>query len=1306
VPRYIPQNRRVSWRRLLGGGLLAAALVALAGGALERWMFGPTDAEAAGRVEARVRQQFDAMTGSLVRIARGIADDPAATRGLASGTEGARTLFNLLAGLRAQSPRPDDIAITVYDDTSIARAWSGRPSDVPGDRIAGGQDLFVQRSALGLRLVHIYPIVGPESRRLGSVAAEHVLSRAVAGAAIALAEDSFHTAIAPVTFRLPSEGAGEHQRPGTFVLRTSTTETLVEASVSAADLQRARAGWRRTVVAWVIVILGVTLLLLTGPLLDARLRRRDARGFVGSTLLASLLLAAGAGAIWTGLMWSSEGRQGLPVNLAFGGVALSALAALWVQPAIRLQFVLRARRTWLSGAAVRFGITHLLAGAAVAVCIMSSQLVIAVAVDPASVDVRHFSLYPWSSTRVLRLAGILALHGGVLWIATLTLIAARGAWRLPPGSLGARLALLLLWLAPTAAALVVAAARGWQLPAVAVLMSAAACGLAAIFARHLVSWYRHTTIAARIFALFLAFLVPAILLYPSLDFFAERAIRRLIANEYAVEAQSHSEALLERLSQARSEIDALPILPDLVRDVGGDADSALDADRAFQVWRRTALARDRLTSAVELYNKKGILISRFALNLPEYTGSGQQPQAMSACNWEVFAEPLPIGSDERLVLHAERGICLRDPSTSSLSTVGTIIVHVAFDFRTLPFITSQSPYFELFRARGSGRTREPSPGNDLQVAIYGWGLQPVYTSGLSAWSISEALFQKIYTTDRAPFWDTLALGNSTYHVYFTNDRARIYAIGYPHLTLFEHLVNLAELSTLAGAGFVLVLFGTAAYTRLGRERPRVGRALLREIRASFYRKLFLAFVAAAIIPVLILAVVIRAYFADLLRNDIQAEAARTAAVAQRVIEESDALLRRGAEGVGPVNDDVMVWIRQVIDQDVNIFDGPELSATSERDLFSSGLLPTRTPDDVYQKIVLQRLPSFVDEDQLGSVPYLIAATPIRAGGRNMILTVPLAARQQEIARQQHDLDRGVHLAVLCFILLGAAIGLSLAERIADPVRRLTRATQRIAQGDFDARIAVSSVDELRRLVDAFNSMAEELKAQRVELERTHRLEAWAEMARQVAHEIKNPLTPIQLSSEHLRRVHADRGKPLGPVLDSCIDTILGQVRLLRQISAEFSNFASSPSVKVTSVDLPGLVAEAIEPYRAGLAGRIEIRNSVTPPLPPVMADRALLLRALANIVENALHAMPGPGELSLEAAVEPDAVRISVRDTGVGMDEQALARVFEPYFSTKASGTGLGLPIASRNIELSGGSIVVESRKGGGTAVHVRLLRA
>ena len=715
-----------------------------------------------------------------------------------------------------------------------------------------------------------------------------------------------------------------------------------------------------------------------------------------------------------------------------------------------------------------------------------------------------------------------------------------------------------------------------------------------------------------------------------------------------------------------------------------------------------ALARARLTSAVELYDRDGKLVSRFALNFPEYTGTAQSSQTARSCTWEVFGEAARFGSEERRMLHAERSICVgRGPGVRP-DTLGSIVVHVGFDYRTLPFITSQSPYFEVFRPAESGAPSEGTAGGDVDVAIYGWGLRPLFTSAPAAWPITADLFRRVYAS-RAPFWTAVRHGETSYRVYFSNDRYGIYAIGYPRLTLFDHLVHLAELTTLAGAGFLLVMAGTAVFTRVARERPRVGRALLREIRASFYRKLLLAFVLAAIVPVLILALVIRTYFANLLLGDVEAAAARTAAVAQRVIEESDALTSPIANGVALFSDDVMIWVSQLIDQDVNVFEGAQLLATSERDLFASGLLPTRTPDDVYRAIALDRLPSYVREDRIGDFSYMIAATPVRVRRSDAILTVPLATRQREIEREIDDLDRGVHLASLFFILLGAAIGLSMAERIADPVKRLTRATQQIARGDFDARIAVRSADELRRLVDAFNSMAAELKAQRAQLERTHRLEAWAEMARQVAHEIKNPLTPIQLSAEHLRRVHADRGEPLGGVLDTCVTSILGQVRLLRQISAEFSSFASSPTARPSRVDVPVLVAEVVDPYRTGLSGRIEIVNRVTAPLPAVFVDRTLIARALSNIVENALHAMPGPGTLTIDAEAADGEVVVRIADTGVGMDEEALARVFEPYFSTKTSGTGLGLPIARRNVEVSGGAIEVASTKGVGTTVTLKL---
>jgi signal transduction histidine kinase len=211
------------------------------------------------------------------------------------------------------------------------------------------------------------------------------------------------------------------------------------------------------------------------------------------------------------------------------------------------------------------------------------------------------------------------------------------------------------------------------------------------------------------------------------------------------------------------------------------------------------------------------------------------------------------------------------------------------------------------------------------------------------------------------------------------------------------------------------------------------------------------------------------------------------------------------------------------------------------------------------------------------------------------------------------------------------------------------------------------------------------------------------MARQVAHDIKNPLTPIQLSAEHLRRVHQDRGQPLSPVLDTCVDTILTQVRLLRQIASEFSSFGSSPIARPAATSINDLLHEVVDPYVLGVRDRVTIALDVAPDLPPVTVDRMLLSRAVINILENALHAMPGGGTLTVTAQRAGDRLVLAIADTGVGMDAEASARIFEPYFSTKASGTGLGLSIARRNVEMHGGTIAVASTRGVGTTVTIEL---
>ena len=177
-------------------------------------------------------------------------------------------------------------------------------------------------------------------------------------------------------------------------------------------------------------------------------------------------------------------------------------------------------------------------------------------VDPVTIDLRNFSLHPWNAPRLLLLGGILTLHIAVLWAAALTLTAAPARWRLPRRFGRPAILVLLAWILPSAMVAAAGIARSWPFSAAGLLLSATACAIAAIVGRRVAPWYRHATVAARILTLFLAFLIPSLLLYPSVHFFARRATERLITTRFAVEAQQFPQAIQQRMTEARAETEA------------------------------------------------------------------------------------------------------------------------------------------------------------------------------------------------------------------------------------------------------------------------------------------------------------------------------------------------------------------------------------------------------------------------------------------------------------------------------------------------------------------------------------------------------------------------------------------------------------------------------------------------------------------------------------------------------------------------------------------------------------------------------
>jgi signal transduction histidine kinase len=1283
--------------RILRAGVLAALATGLAGWAVERTRFGASDQSALARVDQELRDRLDGTALALGAIAGRVTATAEDLRVAPRDPSAVQALFDQ-AAVALRDQEAGRTGLTIYAGNGTPMAWAGRVFDLPKERLDSPAPLFVASGALGPRLVRVQAVAGRTgSPRAGTIVVEQSLG-SLPGAPGLPDTFTLATSLVPVQLRARLGGASPSSGPFALTIPVRDSDLLVEAEVSPSDLAAARDRWRRLALAAVLSVLGVTLLLCAGPLIERRRRSGRAGGFIADTIaLLAVLLA--------GLILLSYAARAVnrrvditdPVSLLLFALGSLAMVCIAVDLVERRRVASPRPPLFLADGrgAIRAAALSLTAGVAGTAVLAVYERLLHRVVDATSLDVLHFSLHPLSATRLFIAFALVLLHAAAIWTAVVLLRCARLFGR-ARRSWPARGDVIAGWLAGIVAAVAVV----WRVwPAAPVLplsVALAAAGGCAVALGRVIGRVRRLSQAARLGVFLLALLAPALAMYPSLVAFATDAKERLVATTYGPDALTQREDLQHRLQQAIEQIDAIPSLSGFVTSVA----SAPSADRAFFVWSRTDLAAYRLTSAVELYSATGRLVSRFA-NLPEYT---TRPYRATSCSWEpLFDEVSPFGSSERHVLRTAKGICERG------AIVGTIVVRAKLEYRTLPLVSAQSPYLESLQL-----TRQPPPegvsGRDVEFAMYGWSRVPILESGATVWTLPDSAFQRLVAS-RDRFWTTLDRGGDTFRVYFLSDRGAIYALGYPVITWFGHAINIAELVLLTVVLYVALLLGSTVFGALTARTPDTGRALLREIRSSFYRKLFIAYVAGAIVPVAVLAFAIRTYFASQLSAGAEEAAQRTVTTAQRLVEDYAAIQQSGSTSLGALDDQIMMLVRRAIDEDVNLFDRGNLQATSARDLFASLVLSTRTPGDVYRHILLGREPTFVGDEEVGDVRYRLAAAPVRAGGREGIVTVPLSNRQ-EIEDQIDELDRRVRGATVLFSLLGAALGYWMAERIADPVSRLTRATRRIARGDLDARIAATSSDELRRLVEDFNQMAADLQRQRAELERTQRLEAWADMARQVAHDIKNPLTPIQLSAEHAQRVNRDRGGPLSPVLDECVAAILTQVKLLRQISAEFSSFASSPTPRPELTPVPSLVEEVVDPYRTGLSERIaiELRAPSETHTPPVaMIDRTLFARALTNVIENALHAMPGKGRLTIttqQPRVTHDGRRVivvDIADTGVGMDREALSKIFEPYFSTKATGTGLGLTIAKRNVELNGGTIDVRSERGVGTTVTMTL---
>lgn len=740
-----------------------------------------------------------------------------------------------------------------------------------------------------------------------------------------------------------------------------------------------------------------------------------------------------------------------------------------------------------------------------------------------------------------------------------------------------------------------------------------------------------------------------------------------------------SQVLMEQTLQyvSRSRIDELP---------GGDKDDGPDYEAAFRIWAGSPLSRRQNNSAILLLDSSRTLVSRFAV--------GNDPFLLS-----VQTLSSTIESTEGIVQSTYRWQETRgrrylraytDIPTGRLGTLTAVVVLEALDPMQM---TRQS--IDLLRNTASNVSLAPE--DNFIISRFRDGRVVQTTDRRLERSIRlPREVRSAFARGEQTAWSTLPVEGDSLESYFmavSDPRTEVLSITRGKSVLILSIYRGLRIAMLFLLFSGLILGTAAMFT--GRFR--------RLSRLTFARKLQLALLAVAAIPLLLIWISGREFVIDTTRREIE----------QQVVKDLDILrsnlLERLPDSVAVsalpafVSDQICKEIRIRSGRDLNVYRGPELTATSKPELYKVGLLSNRLNPQAYVNIVLLGRDVHFAAEQIADFSYYVGYRAVRDpdGVLSAVISTPTLFQRRQMESGYVRASATIFLWIIIMALLVIAVSSTLARQISRPLKELLRATRDITAGDLDRRVEVHGSAEIVDLMDSFNTMTTRLRQSQEELTATERELAWKEMAKQVAHEIRNPLTPMKLAVQHLQRAWHDRADQLGDIIDKVTRTLVDQIERLSRISDEFSRFARMPRRSTAEVDVAATLAESVALFHNH--DDIVFHTEIDEDLPPVLADREELARAFTNILRNAVQAMPGGGHVTVNARRSAERVLITVTDSGSGIPPELLTRIFEPNFSTKTEGMGLGLAIVKKIIDDAGGSIHIDSTPGKGTSVLITL---
>ena len=335
------------------------------------------------------------------------------------------------------------------------------------------------------------------------------------------------------------------------------------------------------------------------------------------------------------------------------------------------------------------------------------------------------------------------------------------------------------------------------------------------------------------------------------------------------------------------------------------------------------------------------------------------------------------------------------------------------------------------------------------------------------------------------------------------------------------------------------------------------------------------------------------------------------------------------------------------------------------------------------------------------------AIPLTGRNNELLGIFFVGSSRRELVQLTQEILKTSAAVAAAALFVGFLVSFWISARITKPVEELAEGAREVASGRWDTRIEVRGSDEVGQLAIAFNDMTRTLASQKERLLQTERVAAWRELARRLAHELRNPLFPMQITIENLQKARRLDAKQFLEVFNESTATLKAELANLNTIVGRFSDFSKMPAPKFVRVNVNEVLRNAVRLFEPQFTavGKPTITQEpfLTDPLPDIDADPDLLHRAFQNLVLNAMDAMPAGGTLTLRTSENDGNVRIEVADTGKGLTQEECKRLFTPYYTTKQMGTGLGLAIVQSVVSDHHGNISVTSEEGHGTTFRIDL---